>query len=102
MASVRNHPGYRASFQKMVSEVTEGLEGVDVRVHIDPHDEALCREILREMNRNCEIVTDLTTVGGLNATTADERLMVFNTFESRLQRAKELMISEIMSALYGN
>ncbi|HMA04501.1 MAG TPA: V-type ATP synthase subunit E [Methanomicrobiales archaeon] len=102
MASARNHPGYRASFQKMLSEVTEELRGEEIRVHIDPHDEVLCREILGEMKRNCEIVTDITTVGGLNATSADERLMVFNTFESRLQRAKELMISEIMSALYGD
>jgi V/A-type H+/Na+-transporting ATPase subunit E len=102
LALARNHPAYRESFKKMVQETMEELAGEEVTVHIDPHDEALCREILREMNRNCEIVADLTAIGGLNATTADERLMIFNTFESRLQRAKELMKSEIMSALYGD
>jgi len=80
----------------------EELAGEEVRLHIDPRDEQLCREILEEMHRNCEVVSDLTTLGGVNATTADERLLVFNTIESRLQRAKELMKSEVMSALYGD
>jgi V/A-type H+-transporting ATPase subunit E len=86
----------------MVSEAMEELAGEEVTVHIDPRDEPLCREILSEIQRNCKVVTDLTTPGGMNATTAGERLMVFNTLESRLQRAKELMKSEIMSTLYGD
>jgi len=102
MASARNNPAYRESFKNMVREAMEELAGQEVTVHIDPRDEPLCREILKEIQRNCGVVTDLTTLGGLNATTADERLMVFNTIESRLQRAKELMKSEVMSALYGD
>jgi V/A-type H+-transporting ATPase subunit E len=102
MASARNNPAYRESFKNMVREAMEELAGQEVTVHIDPRDEPLCREILTEIQRNCGVVTDLTTLGGLNATTADERLMVFNTIESRLQRAKELMKSEVMSALYGD
>ena len=102
MALARNNPAYRTSFRSIVREAMEELAGEEVRLHIDPRDEPLCREILEEMRRNCEVVPDLTTLGGLNATTADERLLVFNTIESRLQRAKELMKSEIMSALYGD
>jgi V/A-type H+-transporting ATPase subunit E len=102
MTSARNHPGYRESFQKMVREAMEELAGEEIRMHIDPRDEPLCREILREMQRNCDVVTDLTTMGGLNATTTDERLTVFNTLESRMQRAKELLKREIMSTLYGD
>ena len=102
MALARNNPAYRTSFRSTVREVMEELAGEEVRLHIDPRDEPLCREILKEMQRNCEVVPDLTTLGGLNATNADERLLVFNTIESRLQRAKELMKSEIMSALYGD
>jgi vacuolar-type H+-ATPase subunit E/Vma4 len=102
ISSVRNHPAYRESFKGMVREAMEELAREEVRIHIDPRDETLCREILKEMQRNCDVVTDLTTLGGLNATTADGRLMVLNTLESRLQRAKELMKSEIMSTLYGD
>ena len=102
MASVRDHQGYRLLLKKLVGEVMEELPAEEIRVHIDPRDEPLCREVLREMKRNCEVVTDLTTIGGLNATTADERLMIFNTLESRLERARELMKSEIMSTLYGD
>jgi vacuolar-type H+-ATPase subunit E/Vma4 len=102
MASARNHPGYRESFKKLVREAMDELAGEEIRMHIDPRDEPLCREILGEMQRNCDVVTDLTTLGGLNVTTADERLMVFNTLESRLQRAKEVLKPEIMSTLYGD
>jgi vacuolar-type H+-ATPase subunit E/Vma4 len=102
MALARNNPAYRMSFRSIVREAMEELAGEEVRLHIDLRDEPLCRKILEEMQRNCEVVPDLTTLGGLNATTADERLLVFNTIESRLQRAKELMKSEIMSALYGD
>ena len=102
MASARNHPGYRESFKRIVREALEELPSKEVRMHIDPRDEALLREILGELQRNCEVVTDITTLGGLNATSADERLMVFNTLESRLERAKELMKPEIMSLLYGD
>jgi len=101
LASARDHQRYRDLLKRIAGEVMEELAGEEVTVHIDPRDEPLCREILREMKRNCEVVTDLTTLGGLNATTADERLMIFNTIESRLTRAKELMKSEIMSTLYG-
>jgi V/A-type H+-transporting ATPase subunit E len=102
MASVRDHQGYRQLLKKLTGEAMEELPGEEIRVHIDPRDEPLCREILREMKRNCEVVTDLTTMGGLNATTADERFMIFNTLESRLERARELMKSEIMSTLYAD
>jgi V/A-type H+-transporting ATPase subunit E len=102
MASVRDHQGYRQLLKKLTGEAMEELPGEEIRVHIDPRDEPLCREILREMKRNCEVVTDLTTQGGLNVTTPDERLMIFNTLESRLERARELMKSEIMSTLYGD
>ncbi|HVN66708.1 MAG TPA: V-type ATP synthase subunit E [Methanomicrobiales archaeon] len=102
MASARDHQGYRLLLKKILGEAMEELPEEEIRVHIDPRDEPLCRDILREMKQNCEVVTDLTTMGGLNATTADERLMIFNTLESRLARAKELMKSEIMSTLYGD
>jgi vacuolar-type H+-ATPase subunit E/Vma4 len=102
VASARDHPGYRLLLKKIAGEAMEDLPAEEIRVHIDPRDEALCREVLREMKRNCEVVTDLTTMGGLNATTADERFMIFNTLESRLERARELMKSEIMSTLYAD
>jgi len=102
MASVRDHQGYRELLKKLAGEAMEDLPTEGIRVNIDPRDEPLCKELLREMKRNCEIVPNLTTMGGLNVTTADERIMIFNTFESRLARAKELMKSEIMSTLYGD
>jgi vacuolar-type H+-ATPase subunit E/Vma4 len=102
LASARNHQGYRDSFRKMVREAVEELAGEEVTVHVDPRDEPLLGEALKGLQRNCKVVTDLTTLGGVNAMTADERLMVFNTIESRLERAKEVMKPEIISILYGD
>jgi V/A-type H+/Na+-transporting ATPase subunit E len=102
LASARDRQGYRLLLKKIAGEAMEELPAEGIRVHVDPRDEQLAGEVLREMNRNCEVVADLSTMGGLNATTADDRLMIFNTLESRLERARELMKSEIMSTLYGD
>jgi len=101
LGSVREHPRYRKSFSSFISEASGALGGGDIVLHIDPRDEALCREILNELKMNYEIVTDLTSAGGLNAQTRDGRFIVFNTLESRIQKAKELYRPEIFSMLFG-
>ncbi len=65
-------------------------------------DENLCKQILDELNENSEIVVDLTSAGGLNVSTRDEKVVVFNTIESRLDRAKEFLERQVFATLYGD
>jgi vacuolar-type H+-ATPase subunit E/Vma4 len=50
---------------------------------------------------NGDIVTDISCAGGLNASTKDGRFVIFNTVESRFERAKVLLKREVYAALYG-
>jgi len=101
LSSVRLRSDYEDIFRKMLKEVVQELEGEDIRLHIDKRDENLCRKLLSELTLNCEVVTDITCTGGLNASTKDGKFVVFNTVESRFEKAKALLKPEIFSTLYG-
>lgn len=86
----------------MIEEAMRELEGEQVRLHIDGRDENLCKQILEELNVNSEIVVDLTSAGGLNVSTRDEKVVVFNTIESRLDKASEFLKRQLLATLYGD
>ncbi|MCX6681455.1 MAG: V-type ATP synthase subunit E family protein [Methanoregula sp.] len=102
LSPARENANYENSFRKMLKEAAAELAGEEIRLHIDKRDENLCKKLLPELHLNCEIATDLTCAGGLNASTKDERFIVFNTIESRFERAKALLRSEIFATLYGD
>jgi vacuolar-type H+-ATPase subunit E/Vma4 len=85
----------------MLQEVVLELEGEEIQLHIDKRDEDLCKKLLPELTLNCDVITDITTLGGLNAGTKDGRFIIFNTIESRFEKAKDLLKPEIFTTLYG-
>jgi V/A-type H+/Na+-transporting ATPase subunit E len=99
---LRDHESYKGRFKSMIQEAMHELGGEKARLHIDGRDENLCKQILDELNENSEIVVDLTSAGGLNVSTRDEKVVVFNTIESRLDRAKEFLGRQIFATLYGD
>jgi len=102
LSSARENPNYENSYRKMFKEAAAELAGEEIQLHIDKRDENLCKKLLPELNLNCEITTDLTCAGGLNASTKDGKFIVFNTIESRFERAKVFLRSEIFAILYGD
>ena len=101
LSSVRARADYENNFRKMLQEVVLELEREDIQLHIDKRDENLCKKVLSELNLHCEVVTDITSAGGLNASTKDGKFIVFNTIESRFEKAKALLKPEIFTILYG-
>jgi V/A-type H+/Na+-transporting ATPase subunit E len=99
---LRDHESYKGRFKSMIQEAMHELGGGKARLHIDGRDENLCKQILDELNENSEIVVDLTSAGGLNVSTRDEKVVVFNTIESRLDRAKEFLERQVFATLYGD
>jgi len=98
----RDRRTYHVYFKLMVQEAVGELEGEKVRFHIDKRDENLCQQVLAELSLNSEVITDLTSAGGLIVSTRDEKVVVSNTIESRLNNARELLKREIFSTLYGD
>jgi V/A-type H+-transporting ATPase subunit E len=101
LSSARGQANYENLFSKLLKEAVSELGGEDIQLHIDKRDEALCKKLLPELSLNCGIVTDITCAGGLNAGTKDGRFIVFNTIESRFERAKVLLKPEVFAILYG-
>ena len=99
---LRDRQSYKGRFTSMIQEAMHELGGEKARLHIDGRDENLCKQILDGLNENSEIVVDLTSAGGLNVSTRDEKVVVFNTIESRLDRAKEFLERQIFATLYGD
>lgn len=97
----RNDINYKANFKKMVQEAVLALEAENVVFHIDKRDENVCKHVLNELNGNAEFVNDLTSLGGLEVSTEDGKIVVFNTIESRLANAEELLRRQIFATLYG-
>jgi V/A-type H+-transporting ATPase subunit E len=85
----------------LLKETILELEGEEILLHIDKQDESLCKKLLKELKLNHEIVTDITSIGGLNASTRDGKFIVFNTIESRLETAKVQLKLEVFAVLYG-
>jgi len=101
LSSVRGQADYENFFRKLLKEIVHELEGEEIQLHIDKRDEVLCKKLLSEFKLNCEIITDITCAGGLNAGTKDGRFIVFDTIESRFERAKVLVKREVYATLYG-
>jgi len=102
LINFRDKRAYKNSYKLMVQEAVHELEGEEVELHVDRKDDNLCKEVSEELNKNSEIVADITCAGGLNVSTADEKVVIFNTIESRLDKAKELLKFEIFSILFGD
>ena len=101
LLSVRSQANYENIFRKLLQETLLELEGEEILLHIDKRDESLCKKLLTELKLNHEIMTDITCTGGLNASTRDGKFIIFNTIESRFERAKEQVKLEIFAILYG-
>ena len=101
LSSVRSQANYENIFRNLLRETLIELEGQEIQLHIDKRDEGLCKKLLQELKSNCEIISDITCAGGLNASTKDGKFIIFNTIESRFERAKAQLKLEVFASLYG-
>lgn len=101
LAGLRDSEFYDSLFRALVEEAVTAVEEEPITLHVDRRDERLCSRIVRDLGLDCEIVADLECTGGLCAGTGDGSVMVRNTFESRLERAKDLLRRDLHGTLYG-
>jgi vacuolar-type H+-ATPase subunit E/Vma4 len=101
LLAVRSQANYEKIFENLLKETILELEGEEILLHIDKRDESLCKKMLPELRLTTEIVTDITCAGGLNASTRDGKFIIFNTIESRSERAKVQLKLEVFATLYG-
>ena len=68
---------------------------------MDPRDEQLAQRVLKEKGMDLPVVADLTCAGGVMVSDSEDRVHIVNTFDERLQRARERMKLEIADILFG-
>ena len=71
------------------------------RIHVDRRDLDLCTRTLVTLGIRCEALTDIESAGGLVVSSLDGLVMISNTVESRLERAREKKRLSVYAALFG-
>jgi len=99
LAGVRSTPGYPGVFEKLLREATATLGSGTYSIHVDPLDADLCRKTLSSQGISAEVKTDIRTAGGMVVNLPGEAVVISNTVESRLDRARELLRTRIHSIL---
>jgi vacuolar-type H+-ATPase subunit E/Vma4 len=101
LKTLRLDPKYMAVFTLLLKDATGGRGNGAFVAHIDPKDEAFCKKTLAVLTIPADIRPDITTAGGVVAGMPDNSVVISNTVESRLERAKELRRKEIHAILTG-
>jgi vacuolar-type H+-ATPase subunit E/Vma4 len=101
LKKIRQDPVYHECFGRMLQEAMPDAADDEVRIHIDRRDERLCKECMEKFSINGEIIPDLTCSGGVNVGTDRDKIITFNTIESRFTRSKVALRKDIYSILSG-
>lgn len=99
--SCRNDPRYKESFSRLLKDAVEGVPGKEVVVHCDPQDSALMSSLSSQYGSRLITRPDITSSGGVMASTPEGDITIRNTIESRLENAQEALKQEIYSLLFG-
>lgn len=96
LAGLRDSPDYQEVLRNLIREALEAItgslrEGESPCIHVDPRDRVLAERILSELSQTLDISADLVTWGGVRLTSADGRVTVDNTLESRLAEARTFL-----------
>lgn len=101
LTRVRGMVEYHTILRHMIEEALADLGEKEARIHIDPRDMDLCTTLLHELGLTCPIISDLTSDGGIIVSSADERIEVKNTVESRLLEIRDRQRMQIYHQLFG-
>jgi vacuolar-type H+-ATPase subunit E/Vma4 len=102
LRNLRADPKYPAIFERLLREAAGSLGDEAFTVHVDPRDLELCNRVLASLNLTGKVEADLVTAGGVVLSLQDHAVVISNTVESRLERAKEQHRHTIHAILSGD
>lgn len=100
LEELRSSKNYKTIFKNLLSEAIESIEG-KILVDVDKKDEKIAKEVLDDSGLDYELHTSLTALGGLKVSTMDGRITLTNTIDTRLEKGRQLLKTEIMTTLFG-
>lgn len=100
LAATRDSGDYPGLFEALAREAFAGLEG-DLVVHVVSDDAALATEVAAAAGVRATVVDDLQSAGGLIVEADGGRVIRRNTLEDRLDRARQLIESDVAKVLFA-
>jgi V/A-type H+-transporting ATPase subunit E len=91
---------YSRVLKKLIREVTTSLPEC-AAINVNPRDVALAQKILKELQLKLEVKTSHKVSSGVIASSADGRLSVCNTIDSRLEKLIPHISPQVVGILYG-
>jgi vacuolar-type H+-ATPase subunit E/Vma4 len=101
LAGIRSDPDYPKIFSRLLEEAVGSMKEKNLKIRVDPKDRVLCKGVLDTLPVKAEISPDIATAGGVIVTNLTGDVVIANTVESRLERARELLRLEIFRILNG-
>lgn len=101
LAKVRQSRDYPDIFARLTEEALGQAAG-DLTVHVDPRDRKLAESVLKKSGIAYNLVTDIKTEGGLTLTADGGRIAIDNTLESRSERARRFLKTEVAALLFSS
>lgn len=99
LQGLRSREDYAAILEGLIDEGLPRVSG-KVILHVDPADRKLADSILSKRGSDYGLLTDLETIGGAVISDVDGRVMVINSVEERLNRAREKLRMEVSGILF--
>jgi vacuolar-type H+-ATPase subunit E/Vma4 len=100
LRDLRSRDDYAAVLEGLIGEGLSRISG-RVTVHVDPADKELARDLLEKMGIEYAIENDIHTIGGAIISDADGKVLIINTVEERLNRAREKLRMQVSAILFG-
>lgn len=100
LGDLRGDAGYDRLFAELAREAMEGLSG-DIVIHVDPADAQLAQAAAESAPVAATVATDLSSAGGLVIEANGGRVVRRNTFEDRLERARQQVQTDVAKALFA-
>jgi vacuolar-type H+-ATPase subunit E/Vma4 len=98
LAARRNDESYPSVLRMMIQEALAGLNSGgtgNVQLIADPRDRAMLENMLADLKLDLCVGYELKGWGGLVAKSEDGRVVIINTFESRLEHATAFLRSHL-------
>jgi V/A-type H+-transporting ATPase subunit E len=97
LAQARTDSRYADALGRLIQEVIDEL-GEDVIIRLDSRDTALAAQCT--IPATCTVDPSLECWGGIVAATLDNRLVVNNTLEARLEQAQALLRNDLTTLIW--